>query len=396
MYERKDLQQLKRRIEESRKYIQVVYGPRQIGKTTMVLQLIKQLPFESMVITADDVPAAGRSWIRNSWNEARRRLSVSGGSEFLLIIDEIQKIENWSESVKKEWDDDSMATRNIKVIILGSSRLLIQKGLTESLAGRFETTYLTHWSYTEMRDAFGWDVNQYIWFGGYPGAASLIEDELRWKAYVRDSLIETSISKDILMLTRVDKPALLKRLFEIGCIYSAQIIALNKIQGELQEKGNLTTLSNYLSLLEGAGLLTGLEKFSGDIIRKRASRPKFQVFNNALLSAQSFKRYNESVREPNVWGRYAESAIGAHLLNSSLNKQFNLYYWNENNQEVDFAMESGNRLIGIEVKTGKESRNSGIGKFEEAFRPVANFLVGTDGIPLEEFLASDPYALFSI
>lgn len=396
MYERKDLQQLKRRIEESRKYIQVVYGPRQIGKTTMVLQLIKQLPFESMVITADDVPAAGRSWIRNSWNEARRRLSVSGGSEFLLIIDEIQKIENWSESVKKEWDDDSMAMRNIKVIILGSSRLLIQKGLTESLAGRFETTYLTHWSYTEMRDAFGWDVNQYIWFGGYPGAASLIEDELRWKAYVRDSLIETSISKDILMLTRVDKPALLKRLFEIGCIYSAQIIALNKIQGELQEKGNLTTLSNYLSLLEGAGLLTGLEKFSGDIIRKRASRPKFQVFNNALLSAQSFKRYNESVREPNVWGRYAESAIGAHLLNSSLNKQFNLYYWNENNQEVDFAMESGNRLIGIEVKTGKESRNSGIGKFEEAFRPVANFLVGTDGIPLEEFLASDPYALFSI
>ncbi|HOP14363.1 MAG TPA: AAA family ATPase, partial [Lentimicrobium sp.] len=214
MYERKDLQQLKRRIEEPRKYIQVVYGPRQIGKTTMVLQLIKQLPFESMVITADDVPAAGRSWIRNLWNEARRRLSVSGGSEFLLIIDEIQKIENWSESVKKEWDDDSMATRNIKAIILGSSRLLIQKGLTESLAGRFETTYLTHWSYTEMRDAFGWDVNQYIWFGGYPGAASLIEDELRWKAYVRDSLIETSISKDILMLTRVDKPALLKRLFE--------------------------------------------------------------------------------------------------------------------------------------------------------------------------------------
>ncbi len=211
MYERKDLQQLKRRIEESRKYIQVVYGPRQIGKTTMVLQLIKQLPFESMVITADDVPAAGRSWIRNSWNEARRRLSVSGGSEFLLIIDEIQKIENWSESVKKEWDDDSMATRNIKAIILGSSRLLIQKGLTESLAGRFEPTYLTHWSYTEMRDAFGWDVNQYIWFGGYPGAASLIEDELRWKAYVRDSLIETSISKDILMLTRVDKPAQIGR-----------------------------------------------------------------------------------------------------------------------------------------------------------------------------------------
>ncbi|MCO5256362.1 MAG: ATP-binding protein [Lentimicrobium sp.] len=396
MYERIDLQKLKKRIEEPRKFVQVVYGPRQVGKTTMVLQLTKQLPFQSMVVTADDVPAADRSWIRDSWNEARRRLSVSEGQEFLLVIDEIQKIDNWSESVKKEWDEDSTAMRNIKVIIMGSSRLLIQKGLTESLAGRFETTYLTHWSYKEMHDAFGWDGNQYIWFGGYPGAATLIENELRWKAYIRDSLIETSISKDILMLTRVDKPALLKRLFEIGCTYSAQIIALNKIQGELQEKGNLTTLSNYLSLLEGAGLLTGLEKFSGDIIRKRASRPKFQVFNNALLSAQSYKTYDEITKERNEWGRFVESAIGAHLLNASLNKQFNLYYWNENNQEVDFVMESGNRLIGIEVKTGKDSRNRGIGKFEAAFRPIATFRVGTDGIPVEEFLASDPYALFSI
>lgn len=396
MYERIVLQQLKSRVEESRKFIQVVYGPRQVGKTTMVLQLVKQLSFPYLVVTADDIPAADRNWIRNIWNEARRRLSVSGGSEFLLVIDDIQKIDNWSESVKKEWDEDSMAMRNIKVIILGSSRLLIHKGLTESLAGRFETTYLTHWSFTEMRDAFGWNVNQYIWFGGYPGAASLIEDELRWKAYIRDSLIETSISKDILMLTRVDKPALLKRLFEIGCIYSAQIIALNKIQGELQEKGNLTTLSNYLSLLEGAGLLTGLEKFSGDIIRKRGSRPKFQVFNNALLSAQSYKSYNEIIKEPKDWGRFAESAVGAHLLNASLNKQFNLYYWNDNNQEIDFVLKSGNRLIGIEVKTGKDSKNSGIGKFETLFSPLANFWVGTDGIPLEEFLTSDPYALFSI
>lgn len=289
-----------------------------------------------------------------------------------------------------------MAARNLKVIILGSSRLLIQKGLTESLAGRFDTTYLTHWAFSEMRDAFGWNVMQYIWFGGYPRSASLIEDEFRWKAYIKDSLIETSISKDVLMLTRVDKPALLKRLFEIGCTYSAQIIALNKIQGELQEKGNLTTLSNYLSLLEGAGLLTGLEKFAGDIIRKRASRPKFQVFNNALLSAQSYKKYSEITNEPKEMGRYAESAIGAHLLNSSLNKKYNLYYWNENNYEVDFALESAGRLIAIEVKTGKDSKNSGLGKFESMFQPQASFIIGTDGIPIEEFLATDPYSLFSI
>jgi predicted AAA+ superfamily ATPase len=396
MYERKDLQQLKQRIIEPRNFVQVVFGPRQVGKTTMVLQLSKQLPFESFVVSADNVPAADRSWVRNSWNEARRKFALSGQDEFLLIIDEIQKIENWSEAVKKEWDEDSMAARNLKVIILGSSRLLIQKGLTESLAGRFDTTYLTHWAFSEMRDAFGWNVMQYIWFGGYPRSASLIEDEFRWKAYIKDSLIETSISKDVLMLTRVDKPALLKRLFEIGCTYSAQIIALNKIQGELQEKGNLTTLSNYLSLLEGAGLLTGLEKFAGDIIRKRASRPKFQVFNNALLSAQSYKKYSEITNEPKEMGRYAESAIGAHLLNSSLNKKYNLYYWNENNYEVDFALESAGRLIAIEVKTGKDSKNSGLGKFESMFQPQASFIIGTDGIPIEEFLATDPYSLFSI
>ncbi|MHC1777492.1 MAG: ATP-binding protein [Lentimicrobium sp.] len=396
MYERVDLQRLKKRIIEPRKFVQVVFGPRQVGKTTMVLQLAKQLTFESFVVNADNVPAADRSWIRNSWNEARRKFTLSGQDEFLLIIDEIQKIDNWSEAVKKEWDEDSMAARNLKVIILGSSRLLIQKGLTESLAGRFETTYLTHWAFSEMRDAFGWSVMQYIWFGGYPGSASLIEDEPRWKAYIKDSLIETSISKDVLMLTRVDKPALLKRLFEIGCTYSAQIIALNKIQGELQENGNLTTLSNYLSLLEGAGLLTGLEKFAGDIIRKRASRPKFQVFNNALLSAQSYKNYSEIANEPKEWGRYAESAIGAHLLNSSLDKKYNLYYWNENNFEVDFVLESAGRLIDIEVKTGKDSKNSGIGKFESMFHPQASFIIGTDGIPIEEFLATDPYSLFSI
>lgn len=396
MYERTVLQQLKTRILEPRKFIQVVFGPRQVGKTTMVLQLARQLSFESFVVNADDVPAADRSWIRNSWNEARRRSALSDKGEFLLIIDEIQKIDNWSEAVKKEWDEDSKAMRNIKVIILGSSRLLIQKGLTESLAGRFETIYLTHWAFSEMRDAFGWNVMQYIWFGGYPGSASLIEDEPRWKAYIKDSLIETSISKDVLMLTRVDKPALMKRLFEIGCTYSAQIIALNKIQGELQEKGNLTTLSNYLSLLEGAGLLTGLEKFGGDIIRKRSSRPKFQVFNNALLSAQSYRKYSEIANEPEEWGRYAESAIGVHLLNSSLDKKYNLYYWNENNYEVDFVLESAGRLIAIEVKTGKESKNAGISKFETMFHPQASFIVGTGGIPVEVFLASDPYSLFSI
>lgn len=235
MFERSYLQELKRRMCEPRGFIQVVTGPRQVGKTTLIGQLINQLPFGSMFVSADDVPAADRSWIRNSWSEARLKLAASGGNEFLLVIDEIHKIDNWSETVKKEWDADSFEGRALKVIILGSSRLLIQEGLTESLAGRFEILYLPHWTFSEMKEAFGMTVDQYIWYGGYPGSVRLMDDEQRWKAYIKDSLIETTLSRDILMLKRVDKPALLKRVFEIGCFYSSRIVSLNKIQGELQE-----------------------------------------------------------------------------------------------------------------------------------------------------------------
>lgn len=396
MFERPCLRTLKNRTLEPRGFIQVVTGPRQVGKTTMVGQLIKQLPFGSLFVSADDVPAADRTWIRNSWSDARLKLALSPGKEFLLVIDEIQKIDNWSEAVKKEWDADTWEERNLKVIILGSSPLLIQKGLTESLAGRFESVYLPHWSFPEMRDAFGWSVLQYIWFGGYPGSVRLIDDEQRWKAYIRDSLIETTISRDVLMLTRVDKPALLKRLFETGCSFSSKIVSLNKIQGELQEKGNLTTLANYLHLLEGAGLLAGLGKYAGDIIRKRSSKPKFQVFNNALISSQSNLFFPGILSDHKTWGQLVESAVGAHLLNASVDKRFNLFYWNENNNEVDFVIEKNGKVAGIEVKSGKESRNLGMALFDRLWHPDHLFTVGTDGIPVEEFLASEPLELFSV
>lgn len=396
MYERSVSQHLKVRLTEPRNFIQVITGPRQVGKTTMVGQLVKKLKYASLVVSADNTLAAGNIWLSATWNEARLRMSNSGANEFLLVVDEIQKVENWSEVLKKEWDEDSLAGRNLKVIILGSSRMLIQKGLTESLAGRFEITHLSHWTYREMRDAFGMNLTQYIWFGGYPGAAALIMDEPRWKAYIRDSLIETSISKDVLMLSRVDKPALLKRLFEIGCLYSGQIIALNKIQGELQEKGNLTTLSNYLHLIDGAGMLTGIEKYSGDVVRMRSSRPKFQVYNNALLSAQSFHNFQTIITLPKEWGRYAESAVGSHLLNASLSRNFNLYYWNDTNSEVDFVLEKQGRLIAIEVKTGSDNSSPGLQKFVKMYPGTRSFIVGTGGYPLEDFLLMEPEDLFKV
>ena len=298
--------------------------------------------------------------------------------------------------MKKEWDSDSFSDMNVKVILLCSSRLLIQKGLTESLAGRYELTNVTHWSFDEMRDAFGWDIEQYIYFGGYPGSAPLISDEERWKDYVRESLVETTISKDILMMARVDKPALLKRLFDIGCKYSSQILSLTKVQGELQESGNLTTLSGYLNLLRDAGLLSGLEKYAADIIRKRASKPKFQVHNNALLAAGQNVPFNALRKNTKEWGRFAESAIGAHLINSGLKYKFNVYYWNKGDYEVDYVIEKNNDIIAIEIKSGKYSANKGLSLFSDEFHPCGVYLVGTDGIPFEQFFSMNPMDLFSL
>lgn len=394
MFERTYLKSVKARVEEPRKFIQVILGPRQVGKTTMITQLLSQLSTPNLYESADAISATNSAWLMQIWESARLRLKASGASEFLLVIDEIQKIDNWSEVVKQQWDKDSRENVNIKVILLGSSRLLIQKGLTESLAGRFETLYLGHWSYPEMQQAFGWNIQQYVYFGGYPGSTTLISDEERWKNYIKDSLIETSISKDILMLTRVDKPALLKRLFELGCLYSGQILSYTKITGQLQDAGNTTTLANYLKLLSDCGLLGGLDKYAGDIIRKRGSSPKFQVYNNALITAQSGDTYEKAIVNPELWGRLVESSVGAHLINNSVSDKYNLHYWREGEYEVDFILEKDDKVIGLEVKSGIKAENAGMSIFAERFHPEKVLLVGTGGIPYDEFLKINPRELF--
>jgi len=394
MIERTYLQSLMSRMNEPRKFIQVIYGPRQVGKTTMVLQLLSKIDTESVYETADMIVAANSKWLQTIWETARTKLKLSGKMELILVIDEIQKVDNWSETVKKLWDEDSRIGNNLKVILLGSSSLLIQKGLTESLAGRFEKTNLSHWSFSEMQSAFGWDINQYIFFGGYPGAASLINEEKRWKSYIIDSLIETSISKDILMLTRVDKPALLKRLFEVGANYSGQILSFTKILGQLQDAGNTTTLSHYLSLLSNCGLLGGLEKFSGSVVKKRNSCPKFQVYNNALISAYLKTNFLQTLQEPDLWGRIAESAVGTHLLGKSTSENYKLYYWREGDYEVDFVIEYGEKILGIEVKSGVSTANKGITKFLAQYPTAKTIFVGTNGISIEDFLKTNPIDFF--
>lgn len=365
-------------------------GPRQVGKTTLVTQLKDKLQIGNHFAAADSVTGSPAIWLEQQWETARIQMDRNKAESYLLIIDEIQKISNWSEVVKLLWDADTIKKRNLKVILLGSSRLLIQQGLTESLAGRFETTYMGHWSLEEMQQAFGWNANQYVWYGGYPGSAALINDERRWKNYVLHALIETSISKDILMLTRVDKPALMKKLFELGCAYSGQILSYTKIMGQLTDAGNTTTLSHYLQLLHTAGLLGGIEKYAKDIIRKRSSSPKFQVHNTALISAQRMEMFETISAKPVEWGRMVESAVGAHLLNYSFTEGYSLYYWRNGNDEVDFVIEKNGKVIGLEVKSAATRRTSGMATFKEQINPDRVLLIGDSGLTWQEFLKLNP------
>jgi hypothetical protein len=288
----------------------------------------------------------------------------------VLVLDEIQKLTGWSESVKRLWDEDTRSRRRLRVILLGSAPLLIPHGPSESLAGRFETLHLPHWSLAEMRSAFGWPVDQYVFHGGYPGAAPLIRNNSRWARYILDSLVETTISRDVLLLSRVDKPALLRRVFQLGCSYSGQILSYTKMLGQLQDAGNTTTLAHYLDLLAGAGMIVGLQKYAGQAIRQRGSSPKLQVLNTALMTAQTGRTLKEARRDPALWGRLVESAAGAHLTNAAAAGVCDLYYWRDRDREVDFVARTGQTLTAIEVKSGRaRDVQPGLAAFGEAYLP---------------------------
>jgi hypothetical protein len=378
------------RINEPRRFIQVLAGPRQVGKTTLARQVMEECGMLVHYVSADEPTLQDRTWLNQQWDIVRSKISPARkSSPVLLIIDEVQKVAGWSETVKRLWDEDTASRTPVKVIILGSSPLLMQKGLTESLAGRFEVLPVTHWSFGEMRDAFGFSLEQHVYFGGYPGAAGLVKDRSSWAHYITGSLVETTISRDILLLTRVDKPALLRRLFYLGCEYSGQVISFQKMIGQLQDAGNTTTLAHYLDLLKGAGLLTGLPKFAGQQVRQRGSSPKLMVFNTALITALSNKSLRDAQDDRDYWGRLVESAVGAYLVNSVRGKDVEVFYWLDRNREVDFVLRSGKSLTAIEVKSGgKRYALPGIEAFSETFDVKRKLLVGGQGISIEEFLAT--------
>lgn len=394
MYKRSEYQTIKERIKESRKFIQVVMGARQIGKSTVVKQVLNDLDEPYRMFSADNVPTTNSAWIADCWAAARSLKENKGWDSIVLVIDEIQKITNWSEVVKKEWDADTFNDTNIKVLLLGSSRVLLEKGLSESLAGRFEEIRMTHWSYQEMKECFGFTLDQYIFYGGYPGAASLIHDEDRFSQYIQSAIIEATINKDILMDTPISKPALLRQTFELGAAYSGEILSLNKMLGSLQDAGNTVTLASYIHLLNESGLLCGLQKYSIDIARRRASIPKLQVYNNALKMVYNPLAFENALVDRKSWGRIVESCIGAYLVSQAFVHRFEVFYWRERDDEVDFILRKKGSVVAIEVKSNAEIKTAGLEKFKQLFQPSKAFIVGDGGISIEDFLSMDIRKLF--
>lgn len=396
MYKRPQLSILETRIAEPRRTIQVIMGPRQVGKSTLISQFVEHTSIPYNLFSADGVGKTNTEWISEKWHEARIRMMLDNETEHLLIIDEIQKIAGWSEIVKKEWDKDTREKRNLKVILLGSSRLLIQKGLEESLEGRHETLKMGYWEWNEIRDAFGLSLEQFIYFGGFPGLAPYVNDEDRWRKMMEESIISPILNHDILDIEEIRNPSLLRQVFEIGSIYSAQELSLTKMQGVVNS-GSVPTISSYLKILDETMLIKPLQKYDSSAIKTRNSIPKMQVYNNAFRNSYCQHTFEEALLNKAEWGRQVESTVGAHLAGRAVLDGFQLFFWrDEKKNECDYVLKKGERLIAIEVKSGHADNIDGYLAFKKKFdKNIANsFIVGPEGLPLEEFFRINIPSLF--
>lgn len=384
MYERSFVTTLSDRLRESRRFIQVVIGPRQTGKSTGVSQALGKLS-APVVEYAFDRPRDRRSAkLEEIWGQAREMLGSS--PEVILSLDEIQKVPDWSSTVKFLWDEDTRRGNNIKVVATGSSALTLRGGMAESLKGRFEEIASTQWTLAECRDAFGYSLDDFLFFGGYPGAAALKDEPDRWFAYMHDSIIEPTITQDVLEMETVKKPALLRALFEIGAMYSAREISYRKLLGQLDDRGNTEVISHYLDLLSHAGLLSGLRKYDEKPLRPKTSSPRLLVHDTSLMTAASEEDAEALFANPAQKGHLIETAAGAYLLERSRQERFSVRWWRDRNDEVDFVITKGRKRTAIEVKGGHTRRTKGLGAFVEKYPGTYVLIVGAESCPLEEFL----------
>ena len=371
-YERPFVAQLERRLCGETPLIQVLIGPRQVGKTTGMRQLIARYSGKTHYANADDLLVTDRTWLLEQWQKA---LLLGDGT--LLVIDEIQKIPNWSEALKSLWDKDP---RRLRVVVLGSSSLQIQTGLTESLAGRFELTRIYHWTFNELKNAFGYELERFLLYGGYPGAVAYEDDYDRWYAYLKDAIVEAVIGKDILLNRKVANPALFRQAFEILCRYPAQEISYTKLLGQLQDKGNTDLIKYYIELYAGAFLIHPLEKYSAKAWLTRTSSPKILISCPALYTMTAGPG---ALADPEQRGRVFELAVGAQLLQLP----GELFYWREKNAEVDFVYRYQGRVYAIEVKSGRKKSAKGLDAFMKHFPAARPVILTPENFPA---LSEDP------
>ncbi len=391
MYERQIVIEIIRGFQRKKKLLHIITGPRQVGKTTASQQIAEKWQGQVLTFSADSPIPPGPEWIQSNWERTQRLADKQrDDNDVLLILDEVQKVFGWSEMVKLLWDEVVKNDTAMQVLLLGSSSLLLQKGVTESLTGRFFLYHCNHWQYWEMREAFDWDFDKWIFFGGYPGAADFVDEVQIWADYVNNSLIETVMAKDILQLQTVNKPALLRHLFLLSCGAPAQILSYNKMLGQLHDAGNTTTLAHYLKLLESAYLVSGLELFKRGKQKKRGSSPKLILWNNALINAVSGITFEEARIDHSWWGRLVENAVGGHLLNTLGKQPYSMFYWRDRHLEVDFVVETARKTWVLEVKSGKSQTTKGMSKFMKLYPECTPLLIGAGNFELEDFFNKQP------
>lgn len=373
------LSPLRRNLAREVHLIQIAVGPRQVGKTTALRQFLEEWPGSKTYATADQLTPPNEHWLAETWRNAR----TLPGRAPLLVVDEIQKVPRWSEVVKLLHDEDVGLKKPLRVVLLGSSALMIQRGMRESLAGRFQLIACPHWSYSECRRAFGWTLDQFLFFGGYPGAVPLIDDFRAWKDYIQNSLLETVIGRDIPAIQRVDHPALFRQTLGLACGHPAEVLSLQKMLGQLQDRGSINTLANYLELLAGAFLVEPVRKFSPRALRVRVSSPKLIARNNAVVTALRGVSFKETSEDRAFWGRLVENAAGAALLNAAET----VYYWSDRDKEVDFVVQRGKEVLAVEVTTAEKHSDAGLKSFLHRHPGARAVRIGGPGsdISLENF-----------
>ena len=381
--------------------IQLLTGPRQVGKTTLLLELARQFGEAAVYMAGDEPDAALPGFWERCWTETEARAQRGTA---VLLLDEIHHLPDWAARLKGQWDRLRRQHLPLHVVATGSSALRVATGSRESLAGRFERMTLSHWPAAALGSTFHLSEHSaalsLVQFGSYPGTMELKSDPARWRAYLRDAIIEPAIGRDVLSLGAIRRPALLRQVFAIATASPAQVVSLQKLQGQLQDKGALETVAHYLAMLQEAYLVSPLERFSTRAHRRRSAPPKLLTLNNALLSAMHPDGPPDPAKEPQRFGAWVENACLAFAVNQGQR----VMYWREEPLEIDAVFEGSWGNWAVEVKTGSFDVHSLKGLLEfcrrnPKFTPLVITAPGSESMPRrhglrsvtwEEFLTSGP------